>query len=324
MENIKIIEFQKTRDFSNKLNATFTFVTQNYKSLFRSMIYIAGPPVLVASVMLSSFLGDFFKLALGAGRDPEAFQSYMLNVNFWIQLFLMFVFMMVSYVAVIATTNNYMILYAEKKSNKIDVTEVWARVRQTLGMYLGTTLLFGVLTILFYILMIIPVFVLANISPFLIFFGIVFLIMGAFYVLVGASLIYPIRAFEKKGFFEALVRSFYLVKNKWWSTFGLLMILSLLVGVLSYVFSIPASILQGVSILHTVKPEGTNSTSTETIILVLNSLAYITQLLLYLLPNVGLAFQYFNLVEMKEAKGLMGQIDSLGQPSTGAKPDEHY
>ena len=326
MEDVKIIEFQRTRDFSNKLNATFTFVRQNFKSLFRSMLYIAGPPVLVASLLLSSFMGDFFKTIIGAGRDPEALQNFFLTINFWIQLALMFVFMVVSYVAVIATTNNYMILYAEKRSNNIDVNDVWIRVRETLGMYFATTLLFGLLTIVVYVFMLIPVLMLGNISGFLIFFGVIFLVVGAFYLLIGASLVYPIRAFEKKGFFESIIRSFYLIRSKWWSTFGLLMILSLLVGIISYVFSIPASILQGVSMLHEVKPDSFNGPSgvIETIIFTLNSLAYITQLLLYLLPNVGLTFQYFNLVEMKEAKGLMGQINTLGQTPDAPRAEEHY
>ena len=108
--------------------------------------------------------------------------------------------------------------------------------------------------------------------------------------------------------------------------FGLLLILSLLVGVISYVFSIPASILQGISMLHTVKSNDLNGPSgvIGTIVFVLHSLAYISQLLLYLLPTVGLAFQYFNLVEMKEAKGLMSDIETFGQVPPATPQEENY
>ena len=217
-------------------------------------------------------------------------------------------------------------MYNEQKSNAIDVNDVWVRVRETLGMYFITTLLFGLLATVAYMLMIIPIFVLGAISPFLIFFGVILLIVGIMYFAVGASLVYAIRAFEKKGFFQAITRSFYLVRGKWWSTFGLLMILSLLVGVISYVFSIPASILQGISMLHNVKSGDLNAPSgiIGTIVFVLHSLAYISQLLLYLLPTVGLAFQYFNLVEIKEAKGLMSDIESFGQAPSATAKDESY
>jgi hypothetical protein len=42
--------------------------------------------------------------------------------------------------------------------------------------------------------------------------------------------------------------------------------------------------------------------------------------MLYFLPCLGLAFQYFNLVEMKESKGLMDQIGTIGQPPS-PRPD---
>jgi hypothetical protein len=51
---------------------------------------------------------------------------------------------------------------------------------------------------------------------------------------------------------------------------------------------------------------------------------YIVQMLLYTLPNLGIAFQYFNLVELKEAKGLMDKIDSMGSVASSEKGEEHY
>lgn len=327
MEGTKVIEFQKTRDFSDKLNVTFAFVRENFRSFLKAMIFIAGPPVLVASLLLSSFLSNFFKLAFGAANNPESFQNYVLSVNFWVQVISMFIFLMISYVVVIATTNNYMILYGERKTNKIDVSDVWERVRETLGMYFVTTLLFGLLTIAAYVLMLIPFAAVQTISPILIFFLFAFLFGIIFYFAVSASLVYSVRAFEKKGFFESLARSFYLVRGKWWSTFGLVVILSLLVGIISYVFSVPASILQLATSLHDVGRTGELNGPTGTIgtaIFILNSLAYISQLLLYFLPTIGLVFQYFNLVELKESKGLIGQIDTIGKPKPPPTKEERY
>jgi hypothetical protein len=48
-------------------------------------------------------------------------------------------------------------------------------------------------------------------------------------------------------------------------------------------------------------------------------------MLLSTLPNVGIAFQYFNLVELKEARGLMSQIETIGQPSIDPnRPEENF
>ncbi len=89
------------------------------------------------------------------------------------------------------------------------------------------------------IVMAIPVGILGAISPVLVFFGVMFLYCGMIYLFFGAALVFIIRAYEGKGFFEAIGRSFKLVKDKWWSTFGLIFVLYLIVGVSSYIFLIP-------------------------------------------------------------------------------------
>ena len=76
----------------------------------------------------------------------------------------------------IATINNYLLLYEKKRTNKIEVSEVWERVRATFWMYFSTMFLFMILVIAAYIVLLIPIGILAAISPFLIFFGVLFLI----------------------------------------------------------------------------------------------------------------------------------------------------
>lgn len=328
MENFKAIELHKTRDFGNKMNVTFEFVKQNFKALTKSILFIAGPPILVASMLIGSFIGDFFNLAtLGTSGDPELLQQYFMSVNFWLQLVLIFVFFLVSGVTTIATINNYILLYSEKRSNKIEVNEVWERVRATFWMYLGTMFLFSLLAIVVYALMFLPVILLAAISPWLIFFGVIFLIVGFFYILVGSSLVFIVRAYEKISFFGAIMRSFRLVQGKWWSTFGLITVLYLIVGTVAYLFLIPWYAITLTSTLHNLSASTVQEPSSgyQLMTMFFFTLYYLVQMILYSLPNVGIAFQYFNLVERKEARGLMDQIDSIGHtPATSNSADEHY
>jgi hypothetical protein len=58
--------------------------------------------------------------------------------------------------------------------------------------------------------------------------------------------------------------------------------------------------------------------------MILSTLYYLAQMILGALPNIGIAFQYFNLVEMKEAKGLLGKINTLGQSQPPSTSDEQY
>jgi hypothetical protein len=54
-------------------------------------------------------------------------------------------------------------------------------------------------------------------------------------------------------------------------------------------------------------------------------LYFLVSFLLYVIPLVGISFQYFNLVELKESRGLMSKIDTIGQaPAEPTSSDEHY
>jgi hypothetical protein len=187
--------------------------------------------------------------------------------------------------------------------------------------------LFMLLFLAAYIVLILPMIVLTAISPFLLFFGVIFFLVAFVYLIFSSSLTFVIRAFERNGFFEALVRSFKLVRSKWWSTFGLLMILYLIMMVGSYIFMMPWYIISGVSAAHSLSTNTFEepSASWGLITTVVFTLYYVFQMILVALPNIGAAFQYFNLVEMKEARGLMTQIETLGQPVASAPTqDEHY
>ncbi len=328
MENSAVINYHRTRDFSNKMSVTFEFVRQNFKGLGKSILLIAGPPVLLASLLMGSFFQDMFSNAFNPMGARDEMLSLFSSPGFWMKIALMMLFLLISTVASLATINNYLILYEEKQTSKIDVSDVWDRVRQTFLMYLGTCFLFTLLAIVVYVGLFIPVALLGVVSPFLVFFGVIGVVVAVCYFFVGSSLIFIIRSYEKIGFMDALLRSFKLVQGKWWSTFGILMVLYLLVGVVSYVFMIPWYVVTIISSLHSAGVDGFESTGSNMGIVstVLMTLYYLAQMLLYSLPAIGIAFQYFNLVERKEARGLMTELNSFGQAPSAptTPPDEHY
>ena len=108
MEKFTLINYHQARDFSKKMSVTFEFIRQNFKSLGRSILVIAGPPVLLASLLLGSFFKDIMAASVSAGRshNPEAVSAIFESPSFWLQILLMLVFLMTSTVATIATIKN--------------------------------------------------------------------------------------------------------------------------------------------------------------------------------------------------------------------------
>ena len=109
--------------------------------------------------------------------------------------------------------------------------------------------------------------------------------------------------------FDAMSRCFYLIKNKWWFTFGLLFVLGLIQGFMGFLFQIPQYIAMFFVAFNSFDGSGINST-TE-IILMVTTIISSLNLLFYSISFVGIAFHYFSLVEQKEAKGLLNKIESI-------------
>lgn len=331
MEEFKAIEFLQARDFSKKLNTTFEFLKQNFKALGKCILYISGPAVLVASLLIGSFMGEFFTLTTSLqsqAGDTEALGNYFLSISFWLQISAMMIFFFISFVVTIATINTYLNIYIERRTNKIEVQEVWDRVRILFWKYAGTTVLFFICYILLVIVLVIPAVVLGAISPFLIFFGIMFLFVGVIFLAVSISLTFFVQAHEKKNFIDSMVRSYRLVNNgKWWSTLGLIFILQMITGITSYIFLMPYYVIVFTASLHTASTGSPFEMSSTMVVItvVCFTLYYMAQMILSSLPNVGIALQYFNLVELKEARGLMSQIETFGEQTPNAnRPEENF
>lgn len=327
MAAFEFIEFQKTRDFSNKMNATFEFVKQNFKPLFRSMLYIVGPPALIASLLMGSLMTDYMKMVFGMAALQKGGLTEMFTIDLAIKVVLLVVVATVTSVITLSTVNNYVILYREKQSNQIEVEEVWARVQKTFWMYFWTILGFVLLAMLAYLLMILPIVALAAVSPFLIFIGVILIIVAIFYLMLSYSLIFVVRGFEPKTFLESFSRSMFLTKGKLWSTFGLIFIFYLIVSVIGSVFFMPWYMTKILGSLHSLtKGEAVPDAGTDWFGIFSTALNYLVTYMLGMLPQIALIFQYFNLVERKESRGLLEKMQGLG---SGDRPQantqtEHY
>lgn len=331
-----MIEYQQTRDFSKKMGATFDFIKQNFKPFSKCLLFIAGPPVIISSIFISDVFDRFMGYTMAAtqnrlGTDGMGgMQQYLLSSSFWLQVVGILVFAWIGGVITIATVYGYMRLYNEKKSSQIEVSEVWERVRKTFWMHFATLTLYFFMTIVIYLILAIPLFIIIGlasvVSPFIAIIGVLGFYLMAGVVGMNMSMIFIIRENEPIGFFDGLQRLIFLVKGKMWSTFGIGIINVLIQSTVSTLFFIPWYISFIISMLHSVNGGAFEEPSSimQTVNSLFLILYFVCNTLLYALPLIGLAFQYYNLVELKEARGLMSNIETFGETPVQAPTDEHY
>ncbi|GIV36601.1 MAG: hypothetical protein KatS3mg032_0980 [Cyclobacteriaceae bacterium] len=313
MENFTPIVFQQARDFSQKLNITFEFIRQNFWPLVKSLLFIAGPVILIGSLLTGSLYAGYLNSITAMRTNPNSFFEFIASVNTWAQGGAAVIFIFISGAAVVSVVYSYMNEYNERRNNQIETDAVWKRVRACFGQMLLSFFLFFLMFIAGYALIVTAVIGVMRLSALLgILLGIAAFIF-VIYSIIPLSMVFAVQAFEKAGFAKAAGRCFVLAKGKWWSTFGLIFITSMVQSMMASVFFIPWYANFIVTSLHSLEGPAIQNPSliSQLINNVFIVLYFVASFVLYAIPLIAIAFQYFNLMELKEARGLMSRIESM-------------
>ena len=241
--NQQKIEFQKYRDFGQIINASFEFIKQNFGSLLKSLIFIVGPFLLVTGILLGFYQKSIFSIYNMTSLSEMGIVFVLLIISVFLTVQMLLV-----------TSYSFILIYLEKSEFfVIQIEEVWEGVKKNFLKVLGITffliLLSIVAIIVFGVLVIISINATSN--PFLVFLLFLLWMIPFGYLMVKLTLIYMISLYEKSGVIQSMQRSFYLTKNKWWFTFGLVFVLGLIEAFMGFVFQIPQYIL---SLIHISEP----------------------------------------------------------------------
>ena len=276
--NSQKIEFQRYRDFGQIINATFEFLRENFKQLAKAVIYLVGPFVLLTGIFGGLYQKDLFSFTSTVKSLSE------FGIAFGLYIF----FAILTSLVLVSTVYSYILLYLKRQDDiPIEVDEVWLMVKSKTLKILLFSIGYGLVTVFATILLIIP----------------------GIYVSVSLMIIYIVGLNEDKGFFDSMSRSFFLIKNKWWFTFGLLIVLSLIQGFLGFLFQIPQYVAMFFVAFNSA--EGNATSSTTEIIFIVTTIISSLNFIFYSISLIGIAFHYFSLVEQKEAKGLLDKIESI-------------
>jgi len=282
-----MIKLFQQRDFGNKINVTFQYVGQNVRTLGMALLYIVGPVALIAGIASGIMQSNILRLAGSASSssdDPMAALQMMtqfFSPAFWITMF----FSLLANVAVILTTYGHMKVYARtSEPDSISISDIWAEVQPAIGRAIIISILSSILTAVACLFFVIP----------------------GIYVAVVLSLSLAVTMFEGTDFGPTFERCFKLIRDKWWSTFGLIVVMGIIVGLVGLIFAIPSGII-GFLIGGKLLPD------IPTVWLMLgNVIALVGRTLLNAVLYTAIGFQYTNLVERQEGRGMISAIDSIG------------
>ena len=280
------VEFRKLREFGELIGDTFLFMKQNFKPLMKSFFALTG--IFIVGGIISSLLAQLqlVGIAQAAGTIyDDSPQNMIYNVGF--TYFLSMVFVLLTYTSMYVSILSFIALYIEKGNIAPTVDEVWAYFKYYFFRMMGS----GILLVIFFMLCLI------------------LCIVPGIYVYPALTLFAPIMILENGSFSHSFDRSFKLLKEEWWITAAVILVINLIFYAFSTMVQLPAIIIMMVGAFTQGERTITN------VYAVISSVSQQISYIFMIIPIICSSLIYFNLVERKENLGLFQRMDSLGQNS---------
>ncbi len=299
------INLQIERDFSENISTVFQLIRTEFKKLFGAIIFIAGPIILIASVLIAYSTIQNFNTLAGADTSNPSFLPGFLSG--YLKTLLGYIGLWFGYAMVGVVTYSYLKVYQGSNSiEEITTEQIWNESKKHLLKIILASILTGIM----------------------IAFGAIFLIIPGLILAIYLSMVAPTIVFENESVGEAINKSFSYISDNFWITVGIAIIISLITYLFSFAFSIPSAVLGffwSINNLQNIESgEGIGSFSeTFAIFYMIAALvANLATMLISTIPTISIAVHYFNLKEQKDSTGLMGQISQMG--GTTQEEEETY
>lgn len=301
------IEVRKSRGFGEQINVTFAFIRENYRKLGKCVLYICGPPSILAGMLIGSnvflFLNTLGDLESGGLSDSYSWMGLGFIVGTLVSL--------LATVLMTAVVNNYVFLYMERGYDGFEFEDVWEAAKGSIGKVFVTMFGLGLILGALYLLWIGLVMALGM-------FGVVLIILLVplfIYFAVALNPLFTVRLYEDASIGESISRSMELVKGNWWLTLGVVWIVSMVASFAASILAIPAYIVYMIAIFSAVERGGDLSGLSEygVVITVFVTLYMVASYLVNSAPLLASTLQYFNLVEKHEGVGMIDRIEQLGR-----------
>lgn len=319
-------DFLRRRDFSQKMEATFDFIRAHATPLVRVLVILVLPLALLTGIGTSLLQGQVLsslRMFEQRASSNSTFSSAMVpdiftSSTLWLTMLSGVLLLAVVHLVVFG----YIVLQADRTTDEpVTAGEVWQVVKvRFLGMvgsFIGLGLLFVVGSLIFGVVMTAVGSMMSSVG-WIVFPLMLLLNFVLFYSIVPLSLYFIVWLRERRGFFGSLTRSFRLVWGKWWSTFGLLMVITFIMYLI-LILSVTALTALGLPFAGLMGGE-LDTDNGRVLMIVYSALQSLITLVYYPFILVAISFQYFNLVERRDGTGTRLLIDAIGAPAPVVAP----
>lgn len=286
------INFKQERDFGDLFNATFSFISQEFKRLATALLYFVVPMLLLAAIALTVYSIKSQEmiqtLAQTQTGKPNPLAIFSVLGSLWGYIGFAILIGLIAYTMLLGTVYGYIKLYIQKGPEEFTMSDVWGQITTHFLSFFVATFITGLVIGL----------------------GFIFCIIPGIYFGVALSIVWSIMIFEDVDFSTAFGRSMKLINKNWWQTFAVIIIATIIIYVLTIFISLPSLLFGFKSFFKNIKNGQPLTTELPIGYYIFNTITHLLTQLLMVVPVVISAFIYFSAVEKVEKPSL---IEKIGQ-----------
>ncbi|WPR73970.1 hypothetical protein [Algoriphagus sp. NG3] len=271
------LELRTKRELGTILSDSFTFIRINISPLWNVLLKTSG--VFFVLTVLLSGLYQYVYTASYMTTDP---------LYFFVVLLLMMLGSVLFYASVSSGVYAFMQNYIETKGN-IQEEVIIQNARTKIGQLV-------LLSVMCYMLIVL---------------GFLFFIIPGIYFMVPVFLVFPVFCFLGMGKIDSIRAAFKLISGYWWVTFGTILVLSIVIGIISFVFQLPSTVYLGTKTFFSAV-DGNGEVSGDFIYLLLATISSAASNLISIVMVVAFGLIYFDLDEEKNRTGIKAKLEDLG------------
>jgi len=314
----KIFEIKRQRSVDEIVEDAFNFFKQHAKSIIK-LIWEQNR-FIIAGLLLSYFFyvyyyfGSLNNILKFNGRQYESTSEIdIFTPGFALVAMFLFIFSIIFLPRFFSTITGY-IKYYRSDNQDTDIDKVKNFVQQKFWGLIGLTIVLFLLIILLGVISFIIGGLLSAAGSAGAFLIIALALPALAYAIIYFTMVYYVYVFEDIDVSTALSKTKDYLKHRFWFSFGVMLVMSIIIGLIGMVFNAPVSIYIMVKMLMLAKEPDTisQSYSGDLFIALLSVISYVAQLILRILFIIALSFLYYSLKEYHTGEGLQDKIDQIG------------
>lgn len=306
-QKAKVAMYAK-RSFGDKMNASFDFIKENWKPLFKFTTYLILPLCLIQALSLNGLMNGSMSAVLSGAQSGNANPFAEYGVMFWANYGLSILCYMVGSILLTSLIYSLIMTYNNRDERLEGIT--LSALKTLLFTNMGKMLKLTLLAILLMILVMAAIVLLAYLSLFTLVFTFPLLIA----CLVPVALFTPIYLFENIGLMDALKKTFRLGFATWGGILAISLVMGFIGGILQGIAMLPWYIGTIVKYFFAMSDSG----SVVTVSPVYNFFLYLMGILQTfgayigsIFTIIGLAYQYGHASEVVDSVSVEDDIDNF-------------